>query len=404
VHKPIFHGWYVVAGAFAVTFFGFGSAYTFSAFIEPMQQAFGASRGQVSTVFSFAGFLYFALGVVSGPLADRWGARRVAFAGMAIVAAGLVAASFATSLVQVLAGYGLGIGVGVGLAYVPAVGAVPRWFVRHRGLAAGLAVSGIGLGTLLMPPLAAALIQALGWRHAYLVLGVAALVLGGGMSLLLENNPQQRGLLPDGDVRAAGAAAPQAATGATLAQAVRSRQFLFFYAAAVAASFGVFVPFVHLVPYARDHGIAPGTAVLLLGGIGIGSTVGRFIVGGVADRLGRRLSLVLTYAAMAAMLLMWAASTSLVALAVFSLCFGTFYGGWVALMPSLAMDCFGGKRLSSILGALYTSVAFGTLLGPTVAGFAYDLSGSYVLTIVVAGALNVVAAAITWWMPPQPLA
>ena len=72
-HPRLFRGWLVVAGAFAVTFVGFGSAYTFSAFVGSLQQEFGASRGSVSLVFSLAGFLYFALGIVSGPLADRWG-------------------------------------------------------------------------------------------------------------------------------------------------------------------------------------------------------------------------------------------------------------------------------------------------------------------------------------------
>src|SRR5580693_4425616 len=78
----LFYGWLVVAAAFAVCFVGFGSAYTFSAFVGALQSDFAASRGSVSLVFSLAGFLYFGLGVISGPLADRWGARRLAVAGM----------------------------------------------------------------------------------------------------------------------------------------------------------------------------------------------------------------------------------------------------------------------------------------------------------------------------------
>src|ERR1700684_2037227 len=78
----IFYGWFVVAAAFAVTFVGFGSAYTFSAFVEALQHDFSASRGSVSLVFSLAGFLYFGLGIVSGPLADRFGSRRLAGAGL----------------------------------------------------------------------------------------------------------------------------------------------------------------------------------------------------------------------------------------------------------------------------------------------------------------------------------
>ena len=166
----------MVAAAFAVTFVGFGSAYTFSAFVESLQRDFGASRGSVSLVFSLAGFLYFGLGIVSGPLADRFGSRRLAVAGMILTGLGLAAASVARSLPEVYAAYGLGVGLGVGCAYVPAIGAVQRWFVRRRGFASGLAVSGIGVGTLVMPPLASLLIETLGWRGAYLALGALAAV------------------------------------------------------------------------------------------------------------------------------------------------------------------------------------------------------------------------------------
>ena len=143
-----FYGWAIVAAAFAVTLLGFGSAYTFSAFLKPLEQEFGASRGEVSLVFSLAGFLYFALGIISGPLADRFGARLMAVLGMLLVGAGLVFAGLARTITEVYVAYGLGVGIGVGCAYVPAVGAVQRWFVRRRGFASGLAVSGIGLGTL----------------------------------------------------------------------------------------------------------------------------------------------------------------------------------------------------------------------------------------------------------------
>src|ERR1700677_3214188 len=164
---PFFYGWFVVAAAFGVTFVGFGGAYSFSAFFESLQREFAASRGTVSLVFSLAGFLYFGLGFVSGPLADRWGSRSMAILGMLLLGVGLALASAAHSLNQVYADYGLGVGLGVGFSYVPVVGAVQRWFVKQRGLASGLAVSGIGVGTLVMPPMAAFLIEALGWRTAY---------------------------------------------------------------------------------------------------------------------------------------------------------------------------------------------------------------------------------------------
>lgn len=400
--SAIFLGWRVVAAAFAITLLGFGSAYSFSAFVDALQRDFSATRGAVSLVFSLAGFLYFGFGVVSGPLADRYGSRRMAWIGMLLVALGLALASAAQSMMQIYLAYGLGVGLGVGCAYVPVVGAVQRWFLRRRGLASGLAVSGIGVGTLLVPPLASALIDLWGWRAAYLTLAAAVAVLGCAAARWVENSPQDRGLQPDGDaappVRAAPASAP---AGVPVLAAIRSRVFLLLYLAAMAGAFGVFVPFVHLIPYALDHGIAPGRAVLLLGMVGVGSTAGRFLLGSLADRLGRRASLATMYGGMAASLALWGACGQFWTLALFALVFGAFYGGWVALMPAVVMDYFGGRHVSGIIGALYTSVAFGTLIGPVAAGHAYDLSGSYLLPIVASAAGNALAAAITALLPRQ---
>jgi MFS family permease len=389
----IFYGWLVVAGAFAVTFAGFGCAYTFSAFVEPLQKDFGASRGSVSLVFSLAGFLYFGLGLVSGPLADRLGARKLAVTGMIITGAGLAAAGLASSLEQVYLAYGLGAGFGIGCSYVPAIGAVQRWFVTRRGFASGLAVSGIGLGTLIMPAVASHLIGALGWRYAYLILGAFAALAGGGMALLIENSPNDHGLGPDGDPPQSAAQSARA-PGMSVRDAIRTRQFAGLYAACMICSFGVFVPFVHLVPYATGRGIAPSSAALLLGAIGAGSTAGRFVLGGLADRMGRSVALSAMYLGMALTLFVWAFSSGFWALAAFGLTFGVFYGGWVALLPALVMDYFGGRNVSGIIGILYTSVAFGTLLGPSAAGFAYDLNHSYMVPILASAGANIIAAGI----------
>jgi len=389
--RRIFYGWWVVAAAFAITFLGFGSAYTFSAFLEQLQRDFGASRGSVSLVFSLAGFLYFGLGIVSGPLADRFGSRPLVLIGMILLGLGLALASAARNLIEVYAAYGLGVGLGMGCAYVPAIGAVQRWFVRRRGFASGLAVAGIGVGTLVMPPLASLLIGSFGWRGAYLALGALALVLGCSMALLIENDPSGRGLNPDGDELAARTVQ---AGGAAVGEAIRSGRFISLYVACLICSFGVFVPFVHLVPFARDHGIAASMAAVLLGVIGIGSTAGRFFLGTVADRMGRERALLMMFVGMAASLAIWALSANVWSLAVFAFVYGVFYGGWVAVLPAVVMDYFGGRNVSGIIGVLYTSVAFGTLIGPSAAGFAFDLSHSYELPIVASAATNVLAALI----------
>ncbi len=396
----VFYGWVVVAGAFVVMFLGFGAAYSFTTFFESFQTDFSASRASVSLVFSIGGFLYFTLGAVSGPLADRFGPKFVCAFGMTVVAIGLVLGSRATSLWQIYLAYGVGVGVGVGFSYVPAIGAVQRWFLRRRGMASGIAVSGIGLGTFAVPWLADYLIARQDWRLAYLVLGVVVLVLGIAASQVIENNPERRGLAPDGGPAAPELAADtpalvRAVADLSLAEALGTRPFWLIYAGSAVLSLGLFVPFVHLVPYAIDHGLSRTTGVALFSLIGLGSIAGRFVIGGLADRLGRRRSFVAMYAGLGLMFLWWLVATSRWELTAFAIIYGTCYGGFVALAPAVMSDYFGGRNAGAIIGALYTSVAFGTLAGPPLAGAAFDAWGSYDLPIAAGAGVALLGAGLT---------
>ena len=100
------------------------------------------------------------------------------------------------------------------------------------------------------------------------------------------------------------------------------------------------------------------------------------------------------FVGMALALTIWAVATDFWPLAAFAFAFGVAYGGWVALLPPVVMDYFGGRNVSGIIGVLYTSVAFGTLIGPSAAGFAFDLSHSYTLPILASIGANVIAAGI----------
>ncbi|WP_298724792.1 MFS transporter [uncultured Ferrovibrio sp.] len=382
--KSIFYGWIVVFAAFLVMFTGFGAAYTFPAFFEPLSTSFGASRGTVSLVFSSAGFLYFVLGAVSGPLADRFGPRPVVGFGMACIGLGLIAVSWADSLAAIIVFYGIGIGIGVGFSYVPAIGTVQRWFLLHRGRASGWAVAGIGIGTMAAPPLAAWIIAALGWRDAYVTLGVAVLLLGAVATFLLRASPACMGLQPDGSSAAVEAASSAAApAGLALREVLRHPVFWRLYVACALACIGTFVPFVHLAPFAQDQGLSRSEGVWLVGMIGVGSTLGRFVLGGLADRMGRGRALSLIILGTGLALLYWLMATGFIALAIFALAFGIFYGGFVALIPAFTADLFGLRAASAVIGVLYTSVAGGTLLGPTLAGWAFDTTGSYSWPIII---------------------
>jgi MFS family permease len=395
-----FAGWRVVAGAFLCMLTGYAVAYSFAAFFGPLEAEFGAQRGDTSLVFSIAAFLYFLLGLPAGLIADRVGPRPVVTGGLLIVALGLVIAAQANALWQVYLGYSLGVGLGVGLSYVPSVTAVQHWFVRRRGTASGIAVAGIGVGTLIGAPLANTLIGHIGWRHAYLVLAgltaLGAIVAG----LLIRRDPHFYGMEPDGEPVPPGGA-PAAPSGLTLGEAVRTSPFWAVYVAALLMSFGLFTPFVHLVPYSRDVGLGAGFGVLLITLLGVGSTVGRFLFATVTPWLGRRLSFALMFVGAGAMLVVWSFSTTAPALILFALLFGAFYGGFVAIAPSLAADYFGGRSLGAVIGALYSGVAFGALLGSPAAGYAYDFFGSYAGAIL-AGALLCFVGFAIMLLAPEP--
>jgi len=369
----------MVAAAFTLMFVGFSAAYSFAAFFGALESEFGASRGDIALVFSVAAFLWFLSGAPAGMAADRYGARRVALAGVACLALALWVASQARSLGVLYVTYSVGIGLGVGLTYVPSVGAVQPWFSANRAFASGLAVAGTGAGNIAGPLLAAWWIGLFGWRGAYLALALFALVLGGvaAAALRIKERPSSASPLE----------------GLTVVEAVRTTPFWLLFASLFLSCIGLFVPMVHLSAYAVDAGHSQAQGVLLVSLIGLGSLLGRFGIGGIADRLGRLGSLAAMYAGLGAMFVLWWAASAWWLLALFAVVFGVCYGAYVALLPTIVMDLYGPRAVSGIIGCLYTGCGFGTLVGPWLAGVAYDALGSYHLPIA-AGALFSFAAAI----------
>src|SRR5262249_14144662 len=159
---------------------------------EPMAREFHTGQGVTSIVFAVTAFCFFGLGAVSGPIADRVGPRRVVLVGALAMGAGLAATAVTPAFWVGCASYGLGVGIGTACGYVPMVAAVGGWFERRRSLAIGIAVSGIGVGTLAVPPLAAVLVQTMGWRQTYLVMAVASTLILIACALAAQAAPRRQ--------------------------------------------------------------------------------------------------------------------------------------------------------------------------------------------------------------------
>jgi MFS family permease len=372
--------WGIVAAAFASMFISFGIAYSYGAFLDEIRADFGAGRALGATFFSLTSLVFFGLGGVTGAVADRFGPRRVLIVGAAALAIGLVVTTRADSVEVALAAYGLGVGIGVACAYVPMVALVGAWFERRRTFALGIAVAGIGMGTLVVPPLAAALVERMDWRDAYLILAAA------GTAVLLVCAAVAR-RAPVG----------QQGGGMRLGAAMRTADYRWLYLGGLTLSIALFVPFVHLPDYAEERGVDPVLAAGLVGAIGTASVVGRLALGAVADAIGLLRAYQGCFVLVAiSFAVWWVAGESYAVLLVFTILLGVGYGGFVALSPAVVAARFGIEGLGAMLGVLYTGAGIGSAIGPPLAGAMIDDVG-YGATIV--GSLVVAVLSLAVVLP-----
>src|SRR5215831_3361561 len=248
----------------------YGAQFSFGVFFSALLDEFGWSRAALSGVFSLYAFGYGTLAFVSGDLTDRWGPRLVIATGGLFLGAGWIAMSFTRSLWQPYVFYGVIAALGMSTAFVPCGATVARWFVRRRGLAAGIASAGGSLGAFALAPLAQLLVSKLGWRWAYVIFGTAILVVLNVLAPLLKRDPETMGLTPDGEPsRSSVPSGVPPRRDYTVRQALRSRAFWMLLALFTATWIPVFNPLVHLVPLARGLGIEAMLAATVVSALGI---------------------------------------------------------------------------------------------------------------------------------------
>lgn len=397
----LFYGWIVVGGAFLVLFLAYGTQYAFGVFFSALLAEFGWSRAGLAGAFSLYAFVYSSFALVTGRLTDRWGPRAVIAVGGGFLGLGLVGMSRVSALWQPFVLYGVVAALGMSTAYVPCNATIVRWFVRRRGLAVGIASAGGSLGTFALPPVAHLLVTQLGWRGAYVAFGLAIAVALNVIALLMRRDPESLGLRPDGDAVPPAGLVPETERSFTVGEAVRTPAFWRLFAVFSATWVPVFIPLVHLVPHARDLGVDPLWASTLVSALGIAAVVGRLLMGGASDRLGRRPALAVAFAAQALAFAGLAWASTLSGLYVATLAFGFSYGTVSTLFPAVVSDFFGRAHAGSLVGLLFALAAPTAALGPLGAGWAYDLYRDYGLAWWAAAGFNLLALfALAFARPP----
>ena len=387
----IFYGWVVVAAGFVITCIGLGTAMSLGVFLQPITTAMGWSRTDVSTA---AVLTFLAMGAGSffwGAMSDRYGTRVVLLCGGVLLGTGLMSASQATQVWQFQLLWGVLGGLAAGAFFAPLTAIASRWFTRHRSLAVALITSGMGLGSMVIGPMARAIISVSDWRTAMFDLGLLALAVVLPTSLLVRNAPAE-------PVLASGRAADD--RGFTVAQALRTPQF-----AAVAGTFFACCaahsgPIFHMISYAIDCGVPAMTAATVFGTAGVASLVGRIVFGLTADRLGAKPTLVGGLLLQAASIQLYFFVRTPEAFYAVAMVFGLSYGGVMPLYAILVREYFGARIMGSMFGAVAMISTIGMAIGPWVGGFIFDHVGGYGWLYIGSCAIGLGAAAIAFVFRP----
>jgi MFS family permease len=374
-----FYGYNIVAAGFGIQAVGIGIYIAFGVFFKPLLTEFEWSRATLSGAQSLALLIAGILGIVIGRLSDRFGPRMVMSVAAFFFGLGLLLMSGLNHVWQLYLFYGVIFGLGLSAIDIIALSTTARWFVRRRGIMTGIVKVGTGAGQLVMPLVASLLIAGYGWRTSYVIIGAAAMVLLIFIGQLLRRNPAQMGLLPDGIKGLQSQNSKLAETGFYMREALRTRQFWTICFAFLATMFCLLVIMVHIVPHVTDLGISSTTAAGILSAIGGISMVGRFVTGVAIDRIGNRLSMIICLILLILALLWLQLAGELWMLYLFAVVYGFGHGGLLTVVSPIVAEYFGIRSHGALFGIVFFSTMVGGALGPVLAGYIFDTTGSYSL-------------------------
>ena len=375
--SKIFYGYIIASAAFFIQMLGPGAYITYGVFFSAFLAEFGWSRATISGASSLFFFMFGLVGILTGRLVDRIGPRIVMTGCGFFYGLGYLLMSQIQSVWQLYLFYGLIVAIGFSGIDVVTLSTVARWFTRLRGTMSGIIKVGAGVGLLLMPLVTNWLISSYGWRTSYTIIGLAVLVFVLVPSQFLKRDPSEIGLLPDGEkITNIGKPAPEG-KGLSLKKAAQTGQFWMLCVMCLSFGFCLQTVMIHSAPYAVDIGASLPTGASILSIIGGVSIVGRFIMGGASDKIGNKRGYIICFSCFAIAFVSLLAVRELWVLYLFAVIYGFGHGGlWVLLSPILA-ELFGIASHGAIFGMVYFVITIGGTIGPSLAGYMFDLTGSY---------------------------
>ncbi len=411
--RRFFYGWVVVAVSFVTLFLVVGTRFSLGVFYVAILEDYHWSRADTAGAFSLMLMVHAGFSLVVGALFDRLGPRKLFPLGAIAIAIGFAACSQIRAIWQFYVFLGVIASLGITtLAFVPHMALVSAWFVKRRGTASGLAYAGIGGGMLVLAPLLQKIISWTDWRTAFLLLSASMVLIVVPLTALLQRRrPEDLGLHPDGlaadDTDLAAVAARQAAVPQrdwTLQQALHTPQLWLLLATVAGLGMNLNTLVLHQMAHLTDLGYSKMIGATLTGLVGVMRSCGGMTLGPLSDRLGREQAYTLgSLLALLGIVLLSSIQNTEHPWRVygFVMLYGLGYGALGPVYAAATADLFPGRHLGKILGVLEVGYGVGGALGTFVAGYLYDILGSYRPSFVLIMCAIVLSCLALWGAAPR---
>jgi MFS family permease len=410
----LYYGWIIVGIGFFNMMLVMGTFFSSGVLFAAIIGDFGWSRTTASLPFSVALIFYAATAWLAGQLFDRYGPRKLFPFGVVMLGLGLLLSARASTSWHLVLSWGLLVSQGFNVAgFVPHLTQVALWFHRRRGIASGLMISGASVGALLVVPGVQYLVDHMGWRSAYTLLGLTVMVCLVPLNVLWQRHrPADLGLHPNGDAdalpRSAPLPAPAASVAAvppwTLQRAVGTPRFWLLFVMATSVGWLSNITGVHQIAHMIDNGFPGILAASMVGLAGLLRAISSTLWGGFSDRFGREVvytfGIAFSIASLFLLAFLYPASTIWM-LYGYALTYGIGYGVHGPVEASATADLFYGPHLGAILGALELGWGMGGFAGAWLGGFWYDQWGSYHGAYLLATGIAALGCLALWGAAPR---
>ncbi|MFH1489558.1 MAG: MFS transporter [Pseudomonadota bacterium] len=407
--RRFFYGYIVAAAGFTVWFIGWGVySICFGVFFTPLLSEFGWTRAETILAYALSFLVQSGLGIIAGWLTDKLGPRIVVAVFGSFIGWSYLLMSQIQTLWQFVICYSVLGGIGASTLNIPIMATVTRWFIKRRGLMVGIVQAGAGIGGLFLAPLSGRLILHYGWRNASLLLGVvtAALMILSGLFLIRD--PKDIGQFPDGSPPEENKdkkiqIETKRTAGVPLGLLMRTAPF--WMVSGIYASFGyIRSTFIaHTPTHVQDLGFSLVDGANVMAVISFVSIIGRVGMGRVADMIGNRRTLIISFTAFSLSIGWLLIVRNLWGLYLFALVYGFAWGALAVLRFAVTAEVFGLASAGFIMGIVAFPDSISAMLSSYLGGFIGDIAGSYRAAFAICAAISCLGIILSWLLKPAQL-